>query len=51
MVCITYVALPVARFVSVKVVEGLIAMFGHWADVAVAGIVAVVDVAVEPVTP
>ena len=44
---VAYVALSVARFVSVKMIEGLRSALRHWSMVAVAGIVAVVDVAVK----
>jgi hypothetical protein len=46
MVCVAYMALAVACFVSVEVVEGLIAMLGHRSNIAVARIVSVVDVTV-----
>jgi hypothetical protein len=41
------VASPIARFVAVEVVEGLFAAVGHRPSVAVAGIIAVIDMAVE----
>jgi hypothetical protein len=44
---VAYVALSVARFVSVKMIEGLRSALRHWSMVAVAGIVAVVDVTVK----
>jgi hypothetical protein len=42
---VAYVASPVARFISVEVIEGLRAPLRHWAVVAVSRIVAVVNVA------
>jgi hypothetical protein len=44
--CVTDMAIPVAGFVTVEVVEGLLIVLGHRTSVAVARIVAVVDVAV-----
>ncbi len=46
---IAYVAMSVVCFVGVEVVEPLVAMLGHWSVIAVTGIVAVIDVAVETV--
>jgi hypothetical protein len=42
-------ALAVARFVAVEVVEGLIAMLRHWTNIAVAWVVPIVDVAIVAV--
>ncbi len=49
MASVSYMALAVAGFVSVEVIEWLLAMFWHGANVAVSWIVAIVDVAVEAV--
>jgi hypothetical protein len=44
---VTYVALWVAGFVRLEVVEGLGSTLGHWTCISVARVIAVVDVAVE----
>jgi hypothetical protein len=46
---VAYVALSIARFVSMEVVEGLRAVLRKRSMITVAGVVAVVDVAVEAV--